>query len=58
MQSNNSSGQPGVFFNVAKKKWVAMIGFKKRRIYLGVFDTVEQAIAARKKAEKTYVEKA
>ncbi len=57
-QKNNSSGQPGVFFKKKTGRWVAMIGFHKRRIYLGEHDTVEKAIEVRKAAEKKYHGKA
>lgn len=58
MQSNNTSGHPGVIYRPKKNKWLAMIGYKKRRIYLGEFDTLEQAVQVRKAAEKKYAEEA
>ena len=52
--SNNTSGHPGVCWNKRKSKWVAQITHNQKQIYLGCFNTVEEAIAARKAAEKLY----
>lgn len=51
-QNNNTSGYTGV--NLKNGKWVARIGAGKRggRIHLGRFNTIDEAIAARKDAEK------
>jgi hypothetical protein len=35
-------------------KWVANISFQGKRIYLGLFDELEEAIEVRKKAEEIY----
>jgi hypothetical protein len=52
MQRNNTSGHVGVCFKDGK--WIARIGAGKRgkRLFLGKFDTIEEAVAARKEAEK------
>lgn len=51
--ANNKLGVRGV--SQAKNgKYVAHIGFNYKRIYLGTFDTLEEAIVARKDAENKY----
>ena len=53
----NTSGVTGVTWHKNAKKWQAHIGTTqgdKRLEYLGLFDTKEEAIAARKEAEKLY----
>lgn len=62
LQSNNTSGYPGVIFRSDTKKWSAFIGKGKvikdgvvvssGRTYLGCFNTKIEAIEARKAAEK------
>lgn len=42
---NNTSGKKGVYQKSGK--WVALIGFKKRKIYLGAYSTFEEAARAR-----------
>lgn len=49
---SNKSGYVGVL--KVKNKWIAQITFNYKNIHLGVFDTVEEAIDARKKAEIKY----
>jgi len=48
--TNNTTGVKGVYF--IKGKWVAKIVFQKKPYYLGVFDNFEDAVLARKEAEK------
>ena len=50
--SNNSSGHTGVYFDKRTEKWQAYINFQKKRYHLGLFKNKEQAIRARKSAEK------
>lgn len=52
--SSNTSGHKGVSQNKNTKKWEAYIHFKKKKIYLGSFETLEEALQARKKAEDKY----
>lgn len=52
--SNNTSGVKGVNFNKGMGKWVARIGYFGKRIHLGAFDNFEDAVKARKEAEKKY----
>jgi|SRR6516164_4258947 hypothetical protein len=49
---NNKSGVIGVFWNTARKKWQAQISLGRKRQNLGLFDTKEAAISARKAAER------
>jgi len=50
----NKSGATGVCWHKRHKKWRAAIGAEGRKIYLGVFDDISDAIAARKSAERRY----
>ena len=49
---NNTSGSPGVRMNKNKTHWVASIYSASKNQHLGTFETKEEAIAARKGAEK------
>lgn len=50
--SNNTSGRKGVYFDKSRNKWMACITFNKKTTHLGRFDTFEEAVEAREKAEK------
>ena len=50
--STNTSGYNGVYLNKKTQKWVAQIAFKGKTHYLGAFSKIEEAVAARKKAEE------
>lgn len=52
--SINTSGVTGVHWWEAGRVWRAQIGVNGRKLYLGAFETKEEAIAARKSAEKLY----
>lgn len=52
--NNNTSGCSGVSYNKIQQRWEARIGYEGRRIHLGWFDTLEEAVMARKKAEEMY----
>ena len=52
--SHNTSGHPGVCWNKRASKWQAQITHNQKHIHLGYFTTIEDAIAARKAAEKLY----
>lgn len=51
---HNTSGYKGVSFDKKAKKWRALIGFKKKSYHLGYFDKLEDAVKARREAEKKY----
>lgn len=54
---NNTSGHRGIShypYNNYNKKWNARIGYYGKRYSLGYFETIEEAIEARKKAEIKY----
>ena len=51
MQSNNTSGVNGVSWGKRRQKWIAQITIDGKQKYLGCFDTVEDAAAARKAAD-------
>ena len=50
--SNNTSGVSGVFWCTGMRRWDAEIHVGGRRVWLGGFETREQAMIARKAAEK------
>jgi hypothetical protein len=50
----NKSGVKGVSFDETKQKWLSRIGFNKKQIYLGYYETKEAATAARKAGEMKY----
>lgn len=49
---NNTSGYKGVTFDGSRGKWRAQIVFKGKAYHLGRYNTIEQAVAARKQAEE------
>jgi hypothetical protein len=51
---NNTTGIPGVRFDVRYGSWTARITVNYKQINLGSYKTKEEAIAARKKAEVEY----
>lgn len=50
LRAGNKSGYNGVFFRESTKNWCVTIGNR----YLGNFDTLEEAVTARKEAENAY----
>lgn len=52
LQSNNTSGFKGVSWWA--NRWWASIGLDNKRIHLGAFINLDDAIAARKQAEEQY----
>lgn len=54
--NTNKSGVKGVFFDKSVKKWRANIWFKGKSHYLGSFINKEDAIKARRTAEKEMFE--
>ena len=53
-RSDNTSGHPGIYWHKQRSKWVARIMHNQKHIHLGCFNTLEEAISARKAAEKLY----
>lgn len=51
--ANNSSGVTGVCPHNTTNSWRAYLGHNRYRYFLGDFPTVELAIAARRRAERT-----
>ena len=54
---SNTSGYKGMHWCKLEKKWKAFIAVNKRTIHLGTFANKEDAINARKEAEKKYYNK-
>ena len=54
IRSNNKSGVVGVCWSNTYKLWIAYIGFENKRIKLGKFSSLEDAIKARREAELKY----
>lgn len=52
--SRNTSGKTGVSFDKGMNKWRSYINKEGKRISLGYFDDIEDAISARKQAEEKY----
>ena len=52
VKKNNTSGYTGVTYHKQAHKWVAQIMFQRKWYYLGCYMTIEEAVAARKIAEK------
>lgn len=52
--SHNTSGHTGVYWYKQTAKWQAQIAHHQKKIHLGFFNTIEEAISARKAAEKLY----
>lgn len=50
----NTSGTKGVCYVKSRNKWCAYISANKKRITIGRYDRIEEAIAARQKAEELY----
>lgn len=54
VRKNNTSGITGVNYIKNIKKWNASIFFKGKKINLGYFENIDNAIKARKEAEEKY----
>ena len=54
IRADNSSGYTGVIPAKTLGKYIASIKVNQKRIYLGTFSCIEDAIAARAKAEEKY----
>lgn len=49
---NNTTGAVGVSWDRARMRWRAQIGYGRRQVSLGRYGTLEEAITARKAAER------
>lgn len=54
VQSNNTSGHPGVSWHKARRRWVAFIKVNGHTLHLGTFTEIDKAIECRKAAEEQY----
>ncbi len=52
VRRNNTSGVPGVDWRASRRLWRASICFKGKRYYLGSYARFEDAVEARKQAER------
>lgn len=52
--SHNKSGVLGVHYDKSRGKWAAEIKVNKKKVYLGRFDSIDEAKTARKIAEVKY----
>lgn len=50
--SNNTSGRKGVYWDKSRNKWMACITYNNKTYYLGRYDSFEEAVSVREKAEK------
>ena len=48
LRSDNTSGFKGVYWNKTRKKWIAQICIAGKPVYLGRFNTKEEAVSARR----------
>jgi hypothetical protein len=55
IRNDNKTGQPGVYYNVKKKRYHATITVHTRRIHLGWYASKDMAIKVRKMAEKNFI---
>lgn len=56
LRTDNKSGYKGVSLRKANQKWIATIKVNRKQIYLGQFDTPEEAHAAYCEAANKYFE--
>lgn len=51
---SNTSGRTGVFWRKDHGKWCSAIGFQRKSIHLGSFNSLAEAVSAREAAELKY----
>lgn len=54
LSKNNTSGYTGVHYNKRAEKYEAFIYHDSKRVYLGCYSTLEEAVKVRKEAEEKY----
>lgn len=54
LRANNSSGFTGVGFHAQTGRWRAYIADSGNMVHVGLFDTIDQAVAARESAAKSH----
>ena len=54
IQSNNTTGHSGVYLNKRTGGWFSRVHLSRKIVSLGSFRTKEEAVEARKKAEKEF----
>lgn len=47
---NNTSGHKGVFWHKKHQKWCATVQYKRKRLWLGLFEDIDRAVNAYEKA--------
>lgn len=52
--TRNTSGTRGVHYDQSSKRWISRIQVRNKRIILGAFESLEDAVQARKTAEEKY----
>lgn len=52
--SNNTSGHVGVNWSEEKSKWHSKLGHRNKRIHLGYFENLSDAVQAYKNGVKKY----
>lgn len=52
--TRNKSGHKGIFWEKSRNKWRATINIDKKQIMIGRYNTLEEAIQARRQAEIDY----
>lgn len=53
-QKNNTSGHTGVYWHKKHQQWEVLLQYNGKLNYLGLYDNIEDAIDARRKAEMKY----
>lgn len=53
-RKDNKSGFTGIIWKAERNKWFTYITVNKKKLYLGIFTELENAIAVRKQAEIDY----
>lgn len=54
LDSRNTSGHTGVCYEKKYRRWIASIGIGHKNIHIGKYETMQEAVLARKEAEIEY----